>query len=288
MSLLTPVKTPVKIYRWDDVGAPVLDKTSGCMLAIFKACLVTGYGAKESAGWTMPFEDIAAGIKVFRPEINANADFYLQLSSDTGKGVTPKVYSSMTSASAGEFKLKCTYSYRYADINNTGKWLIIASSRTLWCFTDQYYAGSPTKTGSFFYCGDIRNLADTGDVIYLRHTGSEYENGNFQGLLGKDLDNGMNGVMYNPITNTVTAANPTSSLFDGETLYSDQPILSPIFITADSNVYRLLGVFTSATGVSNNNFNIIDGALEYTQKLIVFGTSGAKSTNFFFATEFWD
>lgn len=288
MSLLTPERVPVKLYKWDDVGAPALDKTAGCMMTIFKACLVTGYGTKVGAGWTMPFEDTATGVKVFRPSVTANTDFYLQLSSDTGKSIIPKVYSSMTSASAGEFKLKCAHPYRYAEKNNTGKWLIVASARALWCFTDQYYQGSPTKTGSFFYCGDIRNLADLGDAVYLRHTGSEYNDGYYEGLLDTAPNLVPSGVIYNPITDTVAIANPTASLFNGVNSYAVSQILSPIFILANSNVYRLLGVFAGSKGASNNNFDIVDGVLEEIQKLVVFGTSGVKDTNFLIATEFWD
>ena len=36
MSLLTPERVPVKIYRWDDASAPLLNKTAGCMQNIFK------------------------------------------------------------------------------------------------------------------------------------------------------------------------------------------------------------------------------------------------------------
>ena len=94
MSLLTPERVPVEVYRWDDVGAPALDKTAGCMMAIFKACLVTGYGGKTSAGWTTPFEDV--GSSVLKPKNSALSNFYLKLSADTGSQMDVVVYQTMT------------------------------------------------------------------------------------------------------------------------------------------------------------------------------------------------
>lgn len=57
MSFLNPIELPVKIYKSTDARAPQLnlpDKaTNDEYLTIFKACLVTGYGEKQAAGWTM-------------------------------------------------------------------------------------------------------------------------------------------------------------------------------------------------------------------------------------------
>lgn len=57
MSLLTPVKYPVKFYSWQDDQAPKLQDADGVLKTIIKACLVTGYGDKVGAGWVMSDED---------------------------------------------------------------------------------------------------------------------------------------------------------------------------------------------------------------------------------------
>lgn len=55
----------VTIYRSTDTGAPALPansnyaKQSGFM-DVIKACLVTGYGSKPAAGWSMVYEDTTA------------------------------------------------------------------------------------------------------------------------------------------------------------------------------------------------------------------------------------
>lgn len=57
MSLLTPVRYPVKYYSWQDIDAPQLSDTDGVIKTILKACLITGYGSKEGAGWQLIEED---------------------------------------------------------------------------------------------------------------------------------------------------------------------------------------------------------------------------------------
>lgn len=57
MSLKQPVQYPVKYYSHADTDAPQLADADGVIKTILKACLVTGYGTKESAGWTALFED---------------------------------------------------------------------------------------------------------------------------------------------------------------------------------------------------------------------------------------
>ena len=54
-------RVPVKVYRWDDTGAPQVLPAEGDIKTILKTCLVTGYGEnenrKEPLGWEMPFEN---------------------------------------------------------------------------------------------------------------------------------------------------------------------------------------------------------------------------------------
>lgn len=57
MSLKQPVQYPVKYYSHADTDAPQLADADGVIKTILKECLVTGYGTKESAGWTALFED---------------------------------------------------------------------------------------------------------------------------------------------------------------------------------------------------------------------------------------
>lgn len=55
----------VTIYRHSDSGAPALPSSSsyegaGWYMDVLKACLVTGFGSKAAAGWSMVYEDTTA------------------------------------------------------------------------------------------------------------------------------------------------------------------------------------------------------------------------------------
>lgn len=56
MSFLNPVSEPVKRFSSTDVGAPQINynaRVAGDIKTVLKGCLVTGYGAKASAGWSI-------------------------------------------------------------------------------------------------------------------------------------------------------------------------------------------------------------------------------------------
>lgn len=56
MSFLNPVTEPVLWFKSTDADAPQINynaRTAGDVKAVLKACLVTGYGTKASAGWSI-------------------------------------------------------------------------------------------------------------------------------------------------------------------------------------------------------------------------------------------
>lgn len=77
---------PVTIYRWDDAGAPQL--TAGVkpseIIDVLRKCLVDGYGAKQSLGWTVAFEDAATFKIVFRNSTSSASGGFVQLWSSNG------------------------------------------------------------------------------------------------------------------------------------------------------------------------------------------------------------
>ena len=288
MSLLTPERVPVYVYRHDDVGAPQLDKTPGCMMTIYKACLFTGYGTKAGAGWTMPYEDTVAKVKVFRPPASPNTDFYLRCSADTGTQMTAQVYLNMTAQNKGSLKLQLAKSFKYAKSNSTGKWLLIASPRGLWFFAEQSHQGDQNKTGCFFYCGDVNSLADSESCIYMKHSSSQYDDGYYSDVFHTSSTDWPSGVIYNPASNVVSNVNPIPTLFDGKQAYASSRILAPAYIMYNNRIYGLPGAFTHAAGADGVNFETFTGVLAIPQDLIIFGTSGFENSNFCVATEFWE
>lgn len=59
MSFLNPVSEPVLMYSSTDANAPQINlaaRAAGDVKTVLKACLVTGYGTKQGAGWTIQNE----------------------------------------------------------------------------------------------------------------------------------------------------------------------------------------------------------------------------------------
>lgn len=292
MSLLTPIKVPVKVYRWDDAGAPALDKTPNCMTAIFKACLVTGYAAKEGAGWTTAFED--AGVKVLRPEVSANTDFYLRLSADTGTEVAAQVYLNMTDANTGDLKLQCATAFKYAKANSTGKWLLVASPRGFWFFCDQRFSdGNPTKTGAYFYVGDLQNAVAGQDAVYLQHTGGTNNDGAYSDIFSRNVNNTVDKSTYRYVSgkilldaNTVLTID-VNSMSDSLASKTTSPHLTPIFIVAEGGLYLLPSVYAPLSIATANNFDVVTAVVDTSSSMVVHATGGRSSSNLYINTETW-
>lgn len=99
MSFLNPVSEPVKRFSSTDAGAPQInyaERTAGDVKTVLKACLVTGYGAKPSAGWTAVNE--TATVAEFVSPAAAMSDYKFCID-DTAT--------------------RATWSYKYLDIQTT-------------------------------------------------------------------------------------------------------------------------------------------------------------------------
>lgn len=274
MSLLTPVKVPVEVYRWDDVGAPVLDKTAGCMMNIFKSCLVTGYGTKEPAGWTMPFEDTAAGIKVLRPTINPHVDFFLRLSADNGSKIETHVYTDMTDANTGQLRLGMPQPYKYATLaQTTNKWVLVASPTGFWFFVQTTYDQTLTKAGMWFFVGEL-SVSESDSAVALHYSGGS-SNSDFRGWFGNkgDGENFINmRVFYN---NAVKITEPVA-WSDGANVrsaFSKNDFINA-YIDVGGKVAPFTGVIVPLGGHTRDNFEVFTATTDQgTQSVMSIGSS---------------
>lgn len=84
MSFLNPVNEPVLRFKSTDAGAPQINynvRTAGDIKAVLKACLVTGYGAISSAGWSA-VNEVANVIEFVSPSA-AMSDYRLGIDDST-------------------------------------------------------------------------------------------------------------------------------------------------------------------------------------------------------------
>lgn len=261
---LQPERVPVKVYLSTDKDAPRLDRTAGSLQTILKACLVTGYGDKEPAGWSLPFEDTAKGIKVFRPEISPHTDFFMKVSNDDGREATIQVLQNMTSVDNGTIQIDKRLSYLYQS-GNVGKWAVIATSRSMWVLCEAmvgYHAVN--KQGCGIFCGDV-----TKDTKGERAVGVCALNG-FEKL---------ETFAFKGVTQFKAVI---TSTFDGVTNHTANLICSPMLITGN-DVHGLPAYFASHTGMVNYQKFISHGREFMAHSIRVNGT-----TMILVPTDYWE
>lgn len=291
MSFLNPVSEPVKVYRWDDAGAPVLDKTPNCMAIIFKACLVTGYGTKGSAGWTMPFEDAAAGIKVFKqPDADS---FYLQCSLDTGKQMAAKVYSDMTDARTGSAIMQCDSDFKYGHDVVSGAWVLVATTKSIYFFSSLKATGSTApaaRTGVFFTCGVLQGVS-VDNALFLHHSGGNFnysfanQLGFYEGLPKSDVAN--NYVRAKVYARGVVYSVAPTALANGQVKYTNAANLTDICIICNSDLYVIPGLTLSFSGAQFDNGAIVSISALHNGPALVFAASSTAADNVYIATDKW-
>lgn len=284
MSLLTPIKVPVKVYKWDDVGAPRLDKTAGCMMTIFKACLVTGYGTKESAGWTMPFGDTSTGVKVFRPPVTVDTDFYLRCSADTGEEMTAQVYLDMTDANTGGMKFQCDTPFKYGFSGISTKWIVIACSNGFWFFTEGSAARLPVELrGIFFYCCNAMPVSATNVPIVLHHTGGSWGIADTDRYPINHVSGGGGYVPAKVLLETIVYSVVPSSFFSGSGISSSEIAVTQFSLNVNSKIF-LLPAYGSSRNDSHNRTVVQD---HLGRNLISHSTGLNGNNNIYIPTDYW-
>ena len=170
---------PVTLYRSTDDDAPALTKSN--LSLILKACLVTGYGSKPGAGWTMPHEDAAAGKRVFAPAKSGELDSYLRVADQTGVSRVA-AYRQMSDIDNGEAILELATPYKHGQGNQwSGRWAVVASARSVIVWVEDGY-DSPGRNGMMLYYGDTPSTDNGSRALLLAHSGGTYNDGSHGSL----------------------------------------------------------------------------------------------------------
>ncbi|WP_415775332.1 hypothetical protein ACMYQ1_18455 [Shewanella oncorhynchi] len=158
---------PVTVYRYTDAGAPQL--TSGTpseWIAILKACLVDGYGAKAGLGWTLEFENAGQYKAAFRNSVvDGGTGGYVQFWSSTGGNAanTGMNFQTADSMSALDSFTKAGYGRQLSLTTGMRGWEIIGTSRGFYIishFTTNLLNGITTSSvqiNQHYFIGDIES-----------------------------------------------------------------------------------------------------------------------------------
>ena len=140
----------VRVYRSTDSGAPAHPSaTFGSMAALLRACLVTGYGTKDPAGWEEPFTE-TDNCAVFRALEGARQFYQVMDNVPSYPNVTiMSGYESMSSATAGQGKWGERYFGKRPASANGATWMVVADQRTAYVFLDNSQGYTPHVFGEY-------------------------------------------------------------------------------------------------------------------------------------------
>ncbi|WP_445945935.1 hypothetical protein [Shewanella sp.] len=177
---------PVTVYRWDDAGAPQLTKgiKPSEFIDVLKKCLVTGYGSKAGAGWSVAFEDAPNQQIVFRNSTSqASGSFVKFWARGTGDGVKEVINfqsAPFLSTINPEWSTTNAASWR-CYLNGTGNaygknWIIFATAASFYIYTfgDSPYNKVQLSTYHYpsFFCGDIHSIVPNDATRFITAVGN--------------------------------------------------------------------------------------------------------------------
>lgn len=184
----------VRIYRWDDAGAPSLSGQVGALNNVLRKCLVgisgVAYGATPSAGWSEAFAGTATNIAAFRNNPGDGASGCYVHVNDNAPGSAGAreaqltVYGAMTDIATGTAGTSTAWARKSSTADSTArKWLVVADGLTAWVLL--YDFGSPGGAGNgfdttLFGVGDYACVAPSNAYRYFC-MGRASENSNFGG-----------------------------------------------------------------------------------------------------------
>lgn len=160
---------PVTLYSSSDAGAPALRGNSpGDLINLLEKCLVSGYGSKAGAGWTMPYS--GGNVAAFRQGAGSNG-MYLRVddSQEVASGARAArcvAYESMSSIGDGSpspfpteaqvpggIYMTTSVPADFAGRNNARPWWLVADATGFWLYYRATTRAAATATWGFVLTG---------------------------------------------------------------------------------------------------------------------------------------
>lgn len=298
MSFLNPVNLPVLRFSSTDADAPQINynsRTAGDVKAVLKACLVAGYGDKESAGWSIVNE--ANHVAEFVSPSAAMSDYRLGID-DTSASSTTWYYQYK------DARINPTYNapvkaFTFADKTHaTNGWQLFVTERGL-IFVEILYATLVSALSTrITYFGQLKSaLADgAGKNIAFFNIGHEssmrqpeYLYNNYPHL---QLGEYTNNLLY--------AAIPYGfSSIETLTDVSVVDLVSPIYMTTSTRVVflaELVGLLAKVVNKQSDIFGVHEMVIGTRPALQVCSAyhngnvsySYSKSRNFLIYLDYWE
>ena len=240
------LEMPVTLYRSTDDDAPALTKAN--LSLILKACLVTGYGNKPGAGWTMPYEDAAASKRVLAPAKSGELDSYLRVHDQSGVSRVA-AYRQMSDIDNGEAILELATPYKHGQSKQwSGRWVVVASARSVIVWVEGGY-DSPGRNGMMLYYGDTTSTDNGSRALLLAHSGGTYNDGSHSSMFF-DASSSASAKAKSYRDDGGTQAQDFFSLFTPPRETTGQYV-APVLLQRGERLYAVPGVHTNTRSADN-------------------------------------
>lgn len=170
---------PITLYQSTDPSAPVISGTAGSFAAALQAILVTGYGDKPGAGWTMPF--VAGTVSVFRQ--GAGNMRYLRVDDTAALSARLVAYEEMTAVSTGTGGFPTNaqmvggyYAHKSITANTIARpWVVVADELNIFLFLVRDLTSIPAGSSSYttmLFFGELESPlpGDTFNTLLIAQT----------------------------------------------------------------------------------------------------------------------
>lgn len=245
------LEMPAHLYLSSDDDAPALTKTN--LSLILKACLVTGYGSKPGAGWTMPYEDAAASKRVFAPAKSGELDSYLLVHDNNGTSRVAawRDYAAIDNAPPA---LELATPYKHGQSKQwSGRWVVVASARSVIVWVEGGY-DSPGRNGMMLYYGDTTSTDNGSRALLLAHSGGTYNDGSHSSMFF-DASSSASAKAKSYRDDGGTQAQDFFSLFTPPRETTGQYV-APVLLQRGERLYAVPGVHTNTRAA--DNLTVID------------------------------
>lgn len=157
--MLQTTRYPVTLYTSADDGAPQITQTAGALKTVLKACLVTGYGNKQGAGWEVLFEE--SNKIALKSADGKSTGAALHVADTAGRTAHVSLYQKTEGFEKGKAASN-RRSVSYAN-STVQKWLLAACARGF------VFVSSQGSYSGYLYLSDFPSLAaaDTGNTLFL-------------------------------------------------------------------------------------------------------------------------
>lgn len=236
MSFLNPVSEPVLRFSSTDADAPQINyaaRTAGDVKAVLKACLVDGYGAKASAGWTAVNE--VDNVCEFVSPSAAMSDYKFCIDDTATKATWSYKYLDIQTTPTGAYSNK---SVRYTDktSGNNGWELLVTARGFYFVFILQSIYIAKTASHTVFF-GQIKSaVLSSGNQVNIGLWAAGYEGYNHPPQLLADASVTSRHYRIAGYRDLITGMTNISAVGAESKVYSEDitvDTLSPLWLSKD-------------------------------------------------------